>query len=60
MWNDPIKDEDEFMDMLMGLPIEEFEERILLIQELIMSEIIDKKVEEGKMVFSEVENGMLN
>lgn len=60
MWNHPIKDEDEFMDMLMGLPPEEFEERILLIQELIMSEIIDKKVEEGKMVFSEVENGMLN
>lgn len=60
MWNSPFKDEEDLMNRLMALPYEEFQERMIAIQEVIMMDLLDKKFEEGKIVFYEVENGLLN
>lgn len=39
MWNDAIKDEDDFFRRLEALPFDEYYERIVAIQEYIMHEI---------------------
>ena len=53
-------DEQDLIDRLLSLPHEEFQERILLLQEIMMDEILEEKEREGKIVFYEVENGLLN
>lgn len=60
MWDSPIKDEEDFVDRLMSLPYEEFQERLIAIQEIMMMDILEQKQDEGKIVFYEVENGLLN
>lgn len=60
MWNDAIKDEDDFFKRLESLPFDEYYERIVAIQEYIMHEIIEQKRAEGKMVFFSHETGMFN
>lgn len=60
MWDRPFKDEEDFMDRLMSLPYEEFQERMIAIQEIMMIDLLEQKQEEGKIVFYEVENGLLN
>lgn len=60
MWDSPIKDEEDFADRLMSLPYEEFQERLIAIQEIMMMDILEQKQDEGKIVFYEVENGLLN
>lgn len=60
MWDSPIKDEEDFVDRLMSLPYEEFQERLIAIQEIMMMDILEQKQDEGKIAFYEVENGLLN